>query len=62
MINNKILNLAKKQKENASNNVDPLKDTAPSNHQLRWNSFFINGRQTTDDFMNDIKHTEKLGK
>lgn len=61
MINKKILNLAKKQKENASNNVNLLKKIAPSNHQLNWNSFFINGKQTTDDFMIDIKHAEKLG-
>ena len=62
MINNKILNLAKKQKENASHKVNPLKETTASNHQLSWRSFFINGKQTTDDFMNDSKDAEKLGK
>ena len=62
MTNNKILNPGKEQKENAFNNVNALKETAPINHQLSWHSFFINGKQTTDDFMNDIKYAEKLGK
>lgn len=54
-----MLNQAKVHKEIAPNNVNLFDKLIPSNHQLSWNSFFINGKQATDDFMSEIKKPAK---